>query len=381
MRHILIAYLARREFLASCPPDHKSSAMPKLVISTAAEQVATHLREELRRHVWRGKIPGSDKLAAALGIGGNTAEAALVLLEKEGLLQNQGRRRGRVVMAGGRSVSSMRIAILLSEPADLTLNYVVEIRHALEKAGHITFSAPKTMADLANDTARIQRMTKKKGVDAWLIFSGSYELLELFAEGKTPAFAIFGRRRELRIAGSGPDKRTAIVEATRQLIALGHRRIVLMARPRRLLPQPGHPERGFLDELEAHGLHVEDYNLPHWEETTEGFHSCLEELFRVSPPTAMIIDEVPFFFATQQFLTRKGLTAPDDVSLVCTDHSQDFDWCQPAISHIRWESRPMIRHILKWVRNVSRGKADQRQTETRAEFVPGGTIGPVKENG
>lgn len=67
----------------------------------------------------------------------------------------------------------------------------------------------------------------------------------------------------------------------------------------------------------------------------------------------------------------------DDVSLVCTDYSQDFDWCHPAISQIRWESRPMIRHILKWATNMSHGKQDQRQTETPAEFVPGGTIGPA----
>lgn len=66
----------------------------------------------------------------------------------------------------------------------------------------------------------------------------------------------------------------------------------------------------------------------------------------------------------------------DEVSLVCMDHSQDFDCCQPTISHIRWGSRPMIRHILKWVTNMSRGKADLRQTEAPAEFMPGETFGP-----
>jgi DNA-binding LacI/PurR family transcriptional regulator len=354
--------------------------MPRLVISTAAEQVAAHLREEIRRGVWKGLMPGSERLAAELGIGGNTAEAALALLEKEGLLQTQGRRRGRLVRArkGAVASPSLRIALLLTEAADLSLNYVVEIRHALENAGHTCFAVPKTMADLANDAARIQRMARKTEADAWLVLSGPYELMEWFAKGRKPAFAIFGRRRELRIAGSGPDKRTAIVMATRQLIGLGHRRIVLMTRTRRRLPQPGHPEQGFLEELVAQGLPAGGYNLPHWEETTAGFHIRLEALFRITPPTALIIDEAPFFFATQQFLARKGLTAPEDVSLVCTDYSQDFDWCQPAISHIRWESRPLVRHILKWVSNVSQGKEDYRQTESPAEFVHGGTIGPVK---
>ncbi len=115
--------------------------MPRLVISTAAEQVAAYLREEIRQGAWNGQMPGSDRLATALGIGGNTAVAALVLLEKEGLLRSQGRRRGRIVVAGKGAVAapSMRIAILLSEAADLALDYMVEIRHALEKAGHTSF--------------------------------------------------------------------------------------------------------------------------------------------------------------------------------------------------------------------------------------------------
>jgi len=32
---------------------------------------------------------------------------------------------------------------------------------------------------------------------------------------------------------------------------------------------------------------------------------------------------------------------------------------------------------VTWAANVSRGKEDRRQTMTKAEFVEGGTIGPV----
>ena len=48
-----------------------------------------------------------------------------------------------------------------------------------------------------------------------------------------------------------------------------------------------------------------------------------------------------------------------------------------GVSHIRWESRPLVRGVLKWANNVSRGKVDVRQMEIDAEFVPGGTIGPA----
>jgi len=54
-----------------------------------------------------------------------------------------------------------------------------------------------------------------------------------------------------------------------------------------------------------------------------------------------------------------------------------FEWCKPSIAHIRWDSRTVVRRIVRWANNVARGKEDKRQTETKAEFVAGGTVGPV----
>jgi DNA-binding LacI/PurR family transcriptional regulator len=181
----------------------------------------------------------------------------------------------------------------------------------------------------------------------------------------------------LALASAGPDKPSTFTSATRELIRLGHRRIVLMARPRRRLPEPGAPEKAFLAELAAHGLAVGGYNLPAWEETPKDFHRCLEELFRVTPPTAIIIDETEFFFATQQFLSRRGLRVPEDVSLVATDPDPTFHWCRPSIAHITWESGLLVKRIVRWAANVSGGIDDRRQTLTKAEFVEGGTIGPA----
>jgi hypothetical protein len=35
--------------------------------------------------------------------------------------------------------------------------------------------------------------------------------------------------------------------------------------------------------------------------------------------------------------------------------------------------------IVRWVRNISQGKEDTRQTTIKAEFIEGGTIGPAAE--
>ena len=118
--------------------------------------------------------------------------------------------------------------------------------------------------------------------------------------------------------------------------------------------------------------------LPEWDDSREGFHRQLDELYRITPPTALILEQGFLFAAAQQHLAQMGILAPQHVSLVCTDPDPTFAWCQPTIAHIRYDLRPALRRVVRWAANVSRGKDDRRQSFTKAEFVPGGTIGPAK---
>lgn len=62
-----------------------------------AEQIANHLREELMRGRWTGMMPGQFRLAKELGASRNAVEAALRLLEHEGVLVSQGLGRKRLI--------------------------------------------------------------------------------------------------------------------------------------------------------------------------------------------------------------------------------------------------------------------------------------------
>ena len=365
-------------------------AMPRFF--TITEQVAAHLRGEMLRGRWGEKLPGTPRLAEHLGVNSKTVAAALQLLEREGMLVGQGAGRKRlIVLPDANAAQPMRVGILVYEPADLRLEYIVEIRHALAEAGHDAIAVselrraqveqgnPNSLTDPAKRLERIRHLVKQTAADAWVVVAGSREVLEWFSTQPWPTIALFGRRRGLPIASTGVDKPTVISAATRQLIELGHRRIVLLCRRMRRLPQPGEAERSFLSELSAHGIQPGAYHLPDWEESIDGFFSLLESLFQITPPTALLIDEVPFFTATQQFLAKRRIQVPEDVSLICTDPDPSFVWCRPSITHIRWDILPVVRRIVRWAADVSRGKQDLRQNSSPAELVIGGTIGPVKE--
>lgn len=353
--------------------------MPSLKLLSAAEQVAGHLRVGLERGQWTGTMPGVNRLAVELGVNRKTVDAALRQLEREGLLAGRGPGRKRLIVQAGHRVAPrpLRVALLLYDVSDRQLDYVVELQHNLVEAGHVVIVPSTFLTELRMDVARIDRLVRQTAADAWVVQAAPREVLEWFSSQPLPTFALFGRREGLPIASTGPDKPPAYAAATRQLIGLGHRRIAMLVRRLRRLPEPGQCEQIFLDELKAHGIVTSAFNLPDWEETLEGLQQLLSKLFQVTPPTALIVDEAPLFIATQQFLAARGLRVPQDVSLICTDPNPAFAWCMPSIAHIRWDSSPVVLRILRWVAAVGRGRWNVRQTLVRAEYVAGGTVGPA----
>ncbi len=342
--------------------------------------MAAHLREGLLQGRWSGDLPGRQRLARELGVSGKIVEAALGLLEREGLLVGQGprRRRGIALPEGAIKPRPLRVAFMLHEASNMQNHYIVELQHLLIEAGHQFIFASQSLSDLRMDVQRVARMVGKIAADAWVVVAGSQEVLRWFAAQPTPAFALFGRRRAVSIAGIGPEHLPALLTAVRRLLELGHRRIVTLVRPERRIPQPGQLERAILAEIAATGIPVGPYNLPDWDGTRDGLYRCLDSLYQLTPPTALIIDEASIFIATQQHLARRGILAPQHVSLVCCEPDPTFDWLEPPITHIRWDSRPLVRRIVRWADNVARGKDDRRASFTNAKFVEGGTIGPVK---
>ena len=348
------------------------------------ELVATRLRAGLREGRWSGSLPGVLRLAAELDVSPFTVRRALRQLEAEGLLADSGLGRSRSIAAAGKSGAlrrPLRVAILRHDAqlADCpqTSLVLIEIMQSLEAAGHDVFFCKKSQIELKYDVRRMTRQLVESRADAWIVEAGSRPLMEWCATQPTPCLALYGRTDNLPLARTGPDTAPAHRAATRHLLALGHRRIVLIVNASRRKPTPGIAERFCLEELAAHDVPTGDYNLPDWEETPKGLYRLLEALFRHTPPTALLIDETPNFIATVAFLARQGIRMPEQVSLVSTDCDAMLGWCHPSIAHLHWDNALIVRRVVRWVDTVRKGKPDRRVINYLAEFVPGGSIGPV----
>ena len=349
-----------------------------LILLSHSEQIAAHLRTEIMRGRWSGLLPGAPILKEELGVNHNTIDQALKQLEVEGLLVSQGvGKPRRIVMSGKEFRSAMRIQIMVYDASARTADYMIELRHQLVEAGYAADFASKTLQDLGMNVKRVANFVNKTPAEAWVVAAGSKDVLEWFIKEKIPAFALFGNVVNLPIAATGPKKSTAMLEVVRKLIHYGHKRIVMLTREERRNPQPAFFEQAFLNELAANGIATSKFNLPDWEENVKGLHALLRSLFARTPPTALLVSEMPFFLAAQQYLARQGIIAPRDVSLVSLSDDPSLAWFDPPITHVTMDSRPWVKRIVQWASHISLGKVDLHNGPTHATLVEGGTIGPV----
>jgi DNA-binding LacI/PurR family transcriptional regulator len=229
----------------------------------------------------------------------------------------------------------------------------------------------KTLTDLDMNVGKVADLVKKTEVDAWVVQSALSEVLAWFSEQEIPTFALYGRYTPgMKIAALTPGRERSMAALIRRLASLKHRRIVM-------LTASGGKPRYFTQAMEENGIPWGDYSIPSFERSPDGLRRCLDSLFAITPPTALIIDEVHIFHATQHELARRGISAPQQVSLACLDGSLHFKWYRPSVAHIHWEMKPVVRRIIAWASNVNRGKEDTKKLMSRSEFVDGETIGPA----
>jgi DNA-binding LacI/PurR family transcriptional regulator len=351
-----------------------------------AEQAAAHLRGGFQSGRWVGQLPGVPQLANELLVSSQTVRAALKMLEAQGWLEDRGAGRRRKIVPQRDATPArrtLRIGFMpyvpLVEEDVLTTSILLGVRHAIEAAGHVFAISEQCLVQVKDNLPKISRAVKSVDADGWIVLAASRVVLEWFAAQPFPVFAFGGRYQDLPVAASATRIAPAIESAVDALVKHGHRRIVLLAEPMLRRPTPIASLESYLSLLEAHGIASTDYNLPHFENTAESLDSCLDGLFRFTPPTALIVNQAHQCVAVFSFLARRGLRVPQDVSVVCMFADPVFKWSLPSVDHFAAPREQYITRIARWVNGVAKGRADQRQVMFDSMYIPGGTVGPVKK--
>ena len=347
-------------------------------VRSTSEQVAEFLRDRIKSGQLDGHMPGVHVLAKELGIHHTTAAEALGQLEREGYLKGEGAGKKRKILIPGTAEGvRLRVGLLFYEPEDIGTQFINELRHRLDHAGHVSVVADKSLVELHFEVKRLANVVRKTKADVWIVVAASREVQEWFVKQKIPVFALFGYAQTEGVARTGPMKGPQLRGIIQRLVQLNHQRIVLLIAEQLHRSHPGSMIQSYLDELKQQGLPAGSYNLPYWNHEKGSLQNCLQGLFQVTPPTALIMDDPMLVPAVLQFLNQRKLTIPGDVSLICLDGAPSFKWMEPPLYRLEADIQISIRHAVNWVNRVAKGKGDCRKHDTKAKLIEGGTIGPA----
>jgi DNA-binding LacI/PurR family transcriptional regulator len=161
------------------------------------------------------------------------------------------------------------------------------------------------------------------------------------------------------------DNVTAGYLATRHLLRLGHRRIGLLAGPRKYRSLVDRQE-GYLDALTEYEVPVDRSLMPpptHHAGGQKGYQQMLRLLELPEPPTAVVAISDKTAFGALEALKERGLQIPKDMALVSMDDVEESAHTTPPLTTVRVPRAEMGAEAVRRLLALLRGEAP-RPTKT-----------------
>ncbi|BCL26847.1 LacI family DNA-binding transcriptional regulator [Streptomyces aurantiacus] len=167
------------------------------------------------------------------------------------------------------------------------------------------------------------------------------------------------------------------VSATEHLLSLGHERVAVVAGPRRRMCGNARVA-GYRSALAAAGLrHRTEYLRHGGFDEVSGHRGMLELLDLPEPPTAVFVCSDRMALGAYRALAERGLSVPDDVSVVGFDDLPEARWASPALTTVRQPLSEMAATALRLlVRMMAGERPEGVRTELSTRLVVRASTGP-----
>lgn len=357
--------------------------------NSLVDQVVTVIRSGIQNGRWKARMPGQARLAKELGVARETAAQAISRLISEGVLEQPAGRVATVIRKevlehnANTQARTLRVALLFADATESKIAassaVIADLISSIQEHGHSCAKYALPAGKDIHKTGYLQGLVDTAAADAWLVYGGTLEVLTWFSQNVPHVMALGGRCTELPIAAAGSNVLPALSKQVKRLLALGHRRIVLICYRGARHPKPGQTVEVFRELLQSAGITAGDYHVPDWEETPAGLEKLLQSTFQITPPTALICWTLGSVNGVLGWLARNRVRIPQDVSVVSLGHDLATDWFQPNLQVVSVQTDDKIigQSVIKWLNSVISGQAETQQTWCPILINQGNSIGPA----
>lgn len=151
--------------------------------------------------------------------------------------------------------------------------------------------------------------------------------------------------------------------AVEHLISLGHKRIGLIAGPSFLMSSHDR-KKAFYDTLEKNALKVDEELIVEGVHTYESGYNCMDKLISATePPSAVFVAGDIMAFGAIQYLKRRNIKVPRDISIIGFDDVPFSSLIEPPLTTIRQSPYEKGYYAAKVLIDILNGKRNTKCKE------------------
>jgi DNA-binding LacI/PurR family transcriptional regulator len=354
-----------------------------MVESFHLKSPATQLAAELRRAIASGEIsgsmPGLRKLMADFGVTRKVVEGAMAELIQSGDLKSHGPNKAMEPVRRRHPTHENQGGLLVtSRPFELRSGIHRELFLAIEAA----LPPPVTRLNIDAQNTPVEKVVRR------ILESDRQTIFILDHEGEVADRLAEAGRIVVATGMASPVKKVSHASVSHEMLVrgavsrafeAGHRRVCFVLWRRR--PEVAARMRAWIaDEYAKAGYrHTPDFDAPIVDDRNpEALHTCLRELVRHTPPTALIVSDFPQWIGTVMVLAQAGLRVPGDISLICLCSAPEWEAATPSQAHFAHPVAALAKAIRLALEAAVRGEPPEIIT-LAPEWVPGDSLAPPKK--
>jgi DNA-binding LacI/PurR family transcriptional regulator len=338
-----------------------SSSSPSLQLpqrQSLVSETIRSLRENIEAGHWHEHLPGEREMCELLQVSRRTLRGALDELQRQGMLEVQGRQRRRItnqtVVADKepprRVIGILTPSSFLSMPPPIA--YVMDtLRAKLSAAGYeVRFhSAPGCYTSAP--ARGLRQFIAAHPASAWLALSAEEAMQRWLKAQNLPCLILGSSIPGVSLPSVDADFHATCRHAGALLWRKGHRRIALVL-PNSHLGGDIASEAGLREALGQ--MPGATLKMLHHDATTSGVCRVIDDSLKsANPPTAYIVGRSAHVLTVMMHLMRRGKRIPQDVAVLARDSDPILDATSPNVSRYSSEPKQLAARLITALRQLA----------------------------
>lgn len=348
-------------------------------------KVVEVLKSELPRYRGQKWLPGEQVLSRQFQVSRTTIRAALAQMQRLGLIRVFPKRGYRILLsARGHSEQTSRvIGFLQGACRDMldaqTYGVVHDIEHGLNVAGYELIIHSDVPLRGCHREQWLEHLLHTQCATCWMLHAVSFETQQWFMRRGHPAFIFGSCYKGIQMPNLDVDYGAVCRHAAGLLWRLGHRRICLLA-PQTRFGGDVYGEEGFRSAIIQLGRGLVPADIRRHNGSVGSIQRILDAC-RGGPsaPTAFLVAKAMHALTAMTHLIYRGISVPQEVSLVCRDDDEFMHQVVPSMAHYRvdWSlhARRCVRMLIQL---ATAGYLKRQERMQMAQFIHGETVASPK---